>query len=569
MRERCVAQRSVMTAAAIACAAVLVAAPSAAQTDAPLAWPPGVDSRGYSRVMSTFGPTLDPAASRCTLGDNTTPMRTTAAYGPVSADGWVTYVDILGCGERPARLKRITSPDLQLPQTTTSSARSAAYVRGLDQLIREGAGVQILQRDGKILWFDARLREIPYDPTRTLFVSGGEVLHLTDTPGVFLPYLQNATRYAPPRGMLGFTFVTAETSGGDETQARPKTAVEVWQTPAGRRYGFCSIGEGRDAVTPSDRYGYWKTQPRACGPTYTQMELRTLTYDGADGRRKIGTTLLGQREDGAWDVAQAEFAQINQPNYMSGFYRPENDLPAAERAKLTGRPHDEIVDAIETVWVTRNLDHERQSAAYAAVVAAREKHARETAAYTARWRAEFEAQQRAERLEAARRAAEAERARIAAGQARAAAGDPECYRTTACGLSLRARYNLAVRHGGRADAYKIAREAMGRDRTIVIEDILRDWSGGRPANWYEQYVYEAGVNDPLVRSQIGAVWGHAQRWATLSDMNAAARAAQNTRSMTPLTLSRGFTGAPPLSSLEQDYYVGRGYVVVRPGSPPF
>jgi hypothetical protein len=569
-RERSISRHGVKAMAAIGFTVALFGAtPSAAQTETPLAWPPAVDARGYSRVMSAFGPTLDPAVSRCTLGDNVTPMRTTAAYGPVSADGWVAYVDILGCGERPALVRRIAAPDLQLPQTTTSGARSASYVRGVDQLIREGAGVQILQRDGTILWYDARLREIAYDPMRTLFVSGGEVLHLTDTPGVFLPYLRDTKRYVPPRGMLGFTYVTAETAGGDATQERPRTAVEVWQTPAGRRYGFCSVGEGRDAVTPADAYGSWATQPRACGPTYTQMEVRTLTYDGADGRRKTGTTLLGQREDGTWDVAQAQFAQINQPNFMSGFYRPDNDLPAAERAKLTGRPHAEIVDAIETVWVTRNLDNERQSAAFAAIVAAREKLARESATYNARWRAEFEAEQRAERLEAARRAAAAERARIAAGEARVAAGDPECYLTSACGLSLRARYTLAVRHGSRADAYKIAREAMGRDRTIVIEDILRDWSSGRPANWFEQYVYDAGVNDPLVRSQVGAVWEHAQRWATLATNNAAARDAQNARSTQPPTLSRGFTGARPLSSLEQDYYVGRGYVVVRRGSPPF
>lgn len=566
------ARSGVKAAMALAClAGIFGASSSTAQTAATLAWPPAVDARGYSHVMPTFGPLIDASVSKCTLGDNVTPNRTTVAYGPVSAEGWVQYIDILGCGDRPARLKRITAPDLQLPESTTSSARSSAYVRGLDQLLRDGAGTQVLLRDGKIIWLDARLRDIPYDPTRTLFVSGGEVLHVTDTPGVFVPYMKNAVRYAPPRNMLGFSYVTAETSGGDETQARPKVAVEVWQTPAGRRYGFCSIGEGRDGVTPSDTYGYWTSQPQACGPTYKKMELRPLTYTREDGQKRTGTALFGEREDGAWDVAQAHFLQINSPNGLRGFYRADKDLPAAERAKLTGRSHAEVVDALETAWVARQLDDERQSAAFAATVAAREKLARESAAYHARWRAEFEAEQRVARLEAARRAAEQERARIAAGQARAAAGDRDCFLTNACGLSLRGRYNMAVQHGTRADAYKIAREAMGRDRTIVIEDILRDWAGGRPSNWYEQYVYEAGA-DPFVRAQIGAVWGHADRWATLNANNAVARAAQNARAAhaaRPLTLPRGFSGAPPLSTLEQDYYVGRGYVVVRPGSPPF
>lgn len=106
---------------------------------------------------------------------------------------------------------------------------------------------------------------------------------------------------------------------------------------------------------------------------------------------------------------------------------------------------------------------------------------------------------------------------------------------------------------------------------MVIEDIRRDWAGvapGRgPSYWPEERVHALALRDHFVRQGIGAdIWKHAERWAAMRDYNTTRRNADTFWSrladMGPVE-TRSISGSQPLSSLEQDYYVGKGYVVVR------
>lgn len=130
---------------------------------------------------------------------------------------------------------------------------------------------------------------------------------------------------------------------------------------------------------------------------------------------------------------------------------------------------------------------------------------------------------------------------------------------------------MALEADDRAGAHQIALAAYAKDRSLIVEDIRRDWAnvapGRGPAYWRESDVHAVALKDPFVRQGIGAeIWKHAERWAAMRDYNESRRNADTfwsrLASMGSIEL-RSLSGARPLSSLEQDYYVGKGYVVVR------
>lgn len=527
--------------------------------NAAMAWPPVLEKDGYlpsapGYVRFSEGPALEAAIGGCPeRGSRTT--RVNLALGPVDADGWVQHIDLLQCGSGK-RLLRIKAPDAQLAPYTDARSMILSRSKALASFYREGAaGIQIRLRNGDVKWLDARLKEVSFDPERTLFLSG-RVLHLLDEPGLFLPYLKPGARYQLPKGMSGFRYLEPEVGAFDRAPESFRQRLEVWETANGRRFGAC----GRTA----DSIEEWAEQPPACGPRYRQVEAHVLSWDTPLVKRATNLVILGELEDGRWEVAHAQDPAISRANYAERMGKPEDLATAEEMALLTPQPKDTLLAHLGEVHGLRMQQRERINDAFDRIYQARKDA-------DARMAAAMAAQQRAEMLaQMTRRQQEAE-ARRAAVAAALASGDERCWKTAECGLSFRQRYNMAIAAGDRGGAHQIALSAYGRDRSVVIEDIRRDWAGvapGRgPSYWPEERVHALALRDHFVRQGIGAdIWKHAERWAAMRDYNTTRRNADTFWSrladMGPVE-TRSISGSQPLSSLEQDYYVGKGYVVVR------
>ncbi len=531
-------------------------------------WPPAVERDGYlasapGYVRFSEGPLVDVAVGGCPER-NTPSTRVRIAFGPAGADGWVEHIDLLACGT-DKRLMRIKAPNAQLAPYTDAAGLLRSQGNAVKETFRETqAGIAVTLRGGEVMLLNGQLKEIRFEPERTLFGSR-DVMHLLDEPGLFLPYLKPNTRYQPPQGMLGFRQLLPEAGAFNQPAEFFRRRAEVWDTAEGRRFGVC--GRTIDAIDE------WTAQPPACGPRYRQVESLVLSWDTDLVRRATNLVILGELEDGRWEIAHAERnPAIQRANYAERMGRPA-DLPTeAEAAKLQPQARDALLASLGEVYAARMRAQEQDTAAFRRLQAADKEAAQ-------RWSVELAAQQRQALLADLERRRQEAQARRDAAAAAIAAGEPRCWTTADCGLSWRQRYEMAIKADDREAAHRIAMSAYGVDRSLAIDDIRRDWAhvapGRGPRFWTEQKVHALAVRDAVVRQGIGAeTWKHAERWAAMRDHNEARRNAETFWSqlaaMGPVSL-RSLDGARPLSSLEQDYYVGRGYVVVRrerPGSRP-
>lgn len=532
---------------------------SGAPANLPQPWPPKAQKDGYlsgppGYVRFPEGPAADTALVGCAERGGAQ-ARTRMAFGPVDEEGWVEYIDLLRC-DGDKRVLRIKAPNAWLEPYTDSQSLLRSRRQAEQGFYRETVrGSLITLRSGEVKWLDYKLREIDYDPARTLFGSI-DVLHLLDEPGLFLPYLASGEPYRAPAGLRGFRYLEPDAGAFDRPAGFFRQRVEVWETAKGRRYGACgnALADLRYLATP----------PPPCGPLYRQVEARVLTWDSALVKRATNLVLLGEREDGRWEVAYSQGSPLINPGDDHPLRQNVASLATAdERSQLAPGPLPELLTAVATVYAGRMAQQEREVVAdRRAREEAREASARMAAAMIAQRRAELLAD-----LERRRQQAEARRKAVAAALA---AGEPRCWKTADCGLTPRQRYDMAREQGDDAGAHGIAVAAYGQDRSLVIDDIVRDWAGVAPGRgprfWQEERVHAIAVRDAFVRQGIGRdIWGHAERWSAQRDSNqrsAAAAQRSGWGNLTPLTLGSA-SGARPLSSLEQDYYVGRGYVVVR------
>lgn len=168
------------------------------------------------------------------------------------------YIDLLRC-DSDKRLLRIKAPNAQLAPYTDCKGLIESRQQAIRSFHEEtGHGSLLTLRSGEVKWLDLRLKEVDYDPERTLFV-GRSALHLLDEPGLFLPYLKPGERFQLPKGMKGFTWVQPL------RRLQPHDGVPAVSeaTAAGLRPAVPPGGGARAGL--GQRAGQARHQPRAAG----------------------------------------------------------------------------------------------------------------------------------------------------------------------------------------------------------------------------------------------------------------------------------------------------------------
>ncbi len=493
------------------------------------------DKNGYIGYSDAFSMKfVDDALVHCADAGPAYSSNGIAAVGPLDADGWASHVDILRCDTRK-RVLRIEKPNLRYgPEHDWRIHGVGAW-----QVLETGSGLIAHLRDGGWQMYDQRLKPVQVDPERTLLLGKGSAVRLTDTPGVFIPYLSDARLPALPEGMLGFQ--TLRTPNRWSPDYPHRETVEVWQTANGLKYGRCA----RERPNDASRRGPY------CGPLYDEVQLHELTFNGEVFTKTSAAALLGLR-NGKWEVAHSLRLDIGNSEWDRQ-YVPNLILPTtpADKATLSADNADELLVQAQGLFAAymKLEDDKVERKVYPTM--------REVIQRYAAFEAEAARQRAVE--EAARR--EAERQRIA--QLRAS--DPTyCYRTDACQLGWAMRWQLAQNQNDYAASARIARESGWS--SLLAQDILAARQRKDRSIWQELDIYATAANDPRLQNLLGDTWRQAQLVKGNRDAFEMRRDQEMDRAIrrnAPLNLP---SYKPyQLSTLEEDYYVGRGYVKVPVG----